>query len=237
MYYLAAFFLIGFAILFHEFGHFLAARMVKIPIKTFSVGFGPAIWKKQWGQTEYRISWIPMGGYVLPAIENETDFFEISVTKRMVMTAGGPIASAILPIFCFAALNCYSSGFTINGILIAPIQKTWNIGFQMFISLSQLFAAPGQFSGIIGIVAQGGHFVAGSLVKALQFLAVMSINFFVINVLPIPALDGGKILLFLTEKLHPSFVKLHIPLSLAGWVLIAGLTLYTVVADVLRFVA
>ena len=62
--------LIGFAILFHEFGHYLAARIANVPIQTFSVGFGPAVWKRQIGETEYRISWIPLGGYVLPAIED-----------------------------------------------------------------------------------------------------------------------------------------------------------------------
>lgn len=237
MNYLAALFLIGFAIFLHELGHFLAARIVKMPIKTFSIGFGPAIWKKQWGQTEYRISWIPLGGYVLPAIEDEADYFQMPVKQRVIMAAGGPVASAILPVFCFSALNCYSTGFTMSGVLFDPILKTWSIGGQMVAALSQLFSLQGQVSGIIGIVAQGGHFVAGSPVKALQFLAIMSLNFFIINILPIPAFDGGKILLFLAEKLHPSFVKLHIPLSLAGWVLIAGLTLYTVIADVLKFTA
>jgi regulator of sigma E protease len=63
------------------------------------------------------------------------------------------------------------------------------------------------------------------------------LNLFIMNLLPIPALDGGKILLFLTEKIHPCFLRLHIPLSIAGWVLIMGLTLYTVVIDVLKYIA
>ena len=44
--------LIGFAILFHEFGHYLAARIANVPIQTFSVGFGPAVWKRRIGETE-----------------------------------------------------------------------------------------------------------------------------------------------------------------------------------------
>lgn len=237
MNYLAALLLISFAIFFHELGHFLAARIVNMPIRTFSIGFGPALWKKQWGQTEYRLSWIPLGGYVLPAIEDEAAYFQLPVKQRVLMAAGGPVASAILPVFCFAALNCASAGFTLSGVLWNPLIKTWSISVQMFAALSQVWSAPGQVSGIIGMVAQGGHFVAGNPAQALQFLALMSLNFFIINSLPIPALDGGKILLFLAETLHPSCKKLHIPLSLAGWVLIAGLTLYTTLADVGRLMA
>ena len=69
-----AFLLIGFAILFHEFGHYLAARIAKVPIQTFSVGFGPAIWKRQIGETEYRISLIPMGGYVCRPLKMKPSF-------------------------------------------------------------------------------------------------------------------------------------------------------------------
>lgn len=235
MNYLFALLLIGLAILFHEFGHFMVARRVNIPIKIFSIGFGPVLWKKQWKGTEYRLSWFPFGGYVLPDIEDESQFFQIPALKRVAMAAGGPLASLLLPILCIAAMNFKSAGFSMQSLLIEPVLKTWTLSLQMILSLSQLFSAPGQLSGVIGMVAQGGHYVAGDPHKALQFLALMSLNLFIINLLPIPAFDGGKILLFLTEKIHPSFVKLHIPLSIAGWILIAGLTLYTAVTDIQRF--
>jgi regulator of sigma E protease len=107
----------------------------------------------------------------------------------------------------------------------------------MLAALPQLFSTPGQLMGIVGIVAQGGNYVSGNFTKALQFLAMMSMNLCIINLLPIPALDGGKLLLYIGEKIHPKFVKLHIPLSIAGWVLIMGLTVYTVILDVMKFVA
>lgn len=237
MSYISALLLIGFTILFHEFGHFLAARIVKIPIKIFSVGFGPALWKKQLGKTEYRISLIPMGGYVLPDIEDENHFFKIPIAKRIIMTAGGPIASALLPTFCLAAISWYTVGFSFIGILINPFLKTWFLAHQMIASIPLLFSNPEHLSGIVGIVAQGGTFVGSSPIRAMQFVAMMSMNLCIMNILPIPALDGGKILLFMSEKIHPSFVRLHLPLSIAGWVLIMGLTVYTVVMDVLKFAA
>lgn len=229
--------LIGFAILFHEFGHFLAARFVKIPIQTFSIGFGPALWKRTVGQTEYRIAWFPLGGYVLPAIEDEQQFFTIPVYKRIIMTIGGPLASALLPVICLAIINIYITGFSITGTIIQPFQKSWSIGVQMLAALPQLLSAPGQLMGIVGIVVQGGNYVSGNFTKSLQFLAIMSMNLCIINLLPIPALDGGKMLLYIGEKLHPRFVKMHIPLAIAGWLFIAGLTVYTVIIDTVKLLA
>lgn len=89
MSYLLVALLVGFIILFHEFGHFIAAKGVRIPIAIFSIGFGPKIIVKKWGETEYRLSLVPIGGYVLPEIENEKEFFELPVNKRILMALGG----------------------------------------------------------------------------------------------------------------------------------------------------
>ncbi len=55
---------VGLIILVHELGHFLAARAVGIRVDRFSIGFGPKIAAIQRGETEYRLSWVPLGGYV-----------------------------------------------------------------------------------------------------------------------------------------------------------------------------
>jgi len=51
-------------VVIHEFGHFLVAKLFKIRVETFSVGFGPRLFGKKWGHTDYRVSAIPLGGYV-----------------------------------------------------------------------------------------------------------------------------------------------------------------------------
>ena len=63
--YPAAFiFILGSAVVLHEFGHFIVAKLFKIRVETFSVGFGPRIFGFKWGHTDYRFSAIPLGGYV-----------------------------------------------------------------------------------------------------------------------------------------------------------------------------
>jgi regulator of sigma E protease len=63
--YVAAFlFILGSAVVLHEFGHFIVAKLLRIRVETFSVGFGPRLFGRKIGTTDYRVSGIPLGGYV-----------------------------------------------------------------------------------------------------------------------------------------------------------------------------
>ena len=64
IYALGFIFILGSAVVLHEFGHFIVAKLFKIRVETFSVGFGPRLFGKKWGHTDYRVSAIPLGGYV-----------------------------------------------------------------------------------------------------------------------------------------------------------------------------
>jgi regulator of sigma E protease len=64
IYLLAFIFILGSAVVLHEFGHFIVAKLFKIRVEAFSVGFGPRLFGKKLGHTDYRISAIPLGGYV-----------------------------------------------------------------------------------------------------------------------------------------------------------------------------
>src|SRR3954463_12668275 len=57
-------FILGSAVVLHEFGHFIVAKLLGIRVETFSVGFGPRLFGKKLGHTDYRVSAIPLGGYV-----------------------------------------------------------------------------------------------------------------------------------------------------------------------------
>ncbi|CAN5622833.1 RIP metalloprotease RseP [soil metagenome] len=61
---LAFIFILGSAVILHEFGHFIVAKLLRIRVETFSVGFGPRLFGRKWGQTDYRVSAVPLGGYV-----------------------------------------------------------------------------------------------------------------------------------------------------------------------------
>ena len=63
---------LGPLIFVHEMGHFLAAKVVGVQVLRFSIGFGRPLWRRRRGETEYWLSWIPLGGYVkLATLEEE----------------------------------------------------------------------------------------------------------------------------------------------------------------------
>ena len=61
---IATIIVLGVLIFAHELGHFLVAKRSKVGVITFSLGFGPKLFGKKIGETQYQVSLIPLGGYV-----------------------------------------------------------------------------------------------------------------------------------------------------------------------------
>ncbi|WP_456397312.1 RIP metalloprotease RseP [Desulfurobacterium sp.] len=106
---------LGILITIHEAGHFLAAKFFGVKVETFSLGFGPPIFKKQVGETEYIIAAIPLGGYVKMAgedpdepIKSERDFYAKPPWQRIIIALAGPFMNLLLAIFLFTTV--YSIG-------------------------------------------------------------------------------------------------------------------------------
>lgn len=236
MSYLCIVFIIGLIILIHEIGHFTAARLTGIPIERFSIGFGPKLYSHRGKHTDYLISLIPIGGYVLPAT-TEADFYEIPVIRRIVFSLGGPLANIFCSLFMLTIALIIQQGFSVTSILVKPFAILSGQTAAIVAAIPHLFSRPESISGIVGIVSQGGQFIGAEPLTLLRFGAFLSLNLAIFNLLPIPALDGGKILLFLLEKIHPKLVKLHMPLALAGWGLIVLLMIYVTILDVQKLLA
>ena len=234
--YLIVFLMFGFLIFIHELGHFIAAKLSGIPIERFSIGIGPKLWSFRKGQTEYYLSAFPVGGYVLPGIKDENEFYQIPPSRRIIFALGGPLANIIFAALCLGFLNAITTEFSFYAVLILPFVQTADMASQILSSLPALFSKPGQLSGIVGVVAMGGQLVAGSFLKVLQLCIMLNINLAILNLLPLPPLDGGKIVFCLLEKVHRSLVKLHMPVTIAGWILLMGLISYVTVIDVCKYV-
>lgn len=94
----------------HEFGHFLFAKLFKMTVNEFSIGFGPKIVQKKHKGTMYSLRWIPLGGYV--AIEgeegdskDENAFSNKAPWKRIVVLVAGVVFNAILATVIFLGVN------------------------------------------------------------------------------------------------------------------------------------
>ncbi|MBT8332364.1 MAG: RIP metalloprotease RseP [Deltaproteobacteria bacterium] len=113
---------LGVLIFFHEFGHFLIARLFGVGVEKFSLGFGPRLLGKKIGRTDYRISAIPLGGYVkmvgeepdaeVSPQDQSVSFTHKHVLKRMCIVAAGPIFNILLAVIIFFGI------FWVSGAMI-----------------------------------------------------------------------------------------------------------------------
>jgi regulator of sigma E protease len=97
--------LLGLVIFVHELGHFLAAKWRGVTVLRFSLGFGPPLFKFEAGGTEYRLSWVPLGGYVQMAGDspgedgsmpgNPNEFLSHPWYGRILIAIAGPMANLI----------------------------------------------------------------------------------------------------------------------------------------------
>lgn len=314
---------LGVLIFFHEFGHFLIARLFGVGVEKFSLGFGPRLIGKKIGITDYRISAIPLGGYVKmigeePDAEIAPEDIQLSFThkhvaKRMLIVAAGPVFNILLAVIIFFGIFFFSGTLILKpsigevrpespafeaglkkGDLITAINgnaiTSWDemaeiingsngesiqLTFLRGDSTRDLWIIPEQTPAknifgeniqrfIIGITAAresyskelnffqafsesliqsyrvtelmvviiakllkgdistdtlGGPIMiaqmAGDSAKAgvgslIFFIALISINLAIINLLPIPVLDGGHLLFFLVEAIKGSPVSIKV---------------------------
>ena len=105
-------FILGFLVFIHEGGHFIAAKLCKIKVNEFAIGFGPTIWKKQGKETKYALRLIPLGGFVnMEGEEERSDaegsFSKSSIPKRIAVVAAGGLVNIIFALIVyFILMSC-----------------------------------------------------------------------------------------------------------------------------------
>jgi regulator of sigma E protease len=107
--------LLGVLIFVHEFGHFAVAKLAGIKVLKFSLGFPPSLITRKWGETEYTLSWVPLGGYVKLLGEDKDTEEEIPpedipraysskpIWVRFAVIAAGPVSNYLLALILLCA--------------------------------------------------------------------------------------------------------------------------------------
>ena len=242
-------FLLGFLIFIHEGGHFLVAKLCKVKVNEFAIGFGKKIWQKQGKETTYTIRMIPLGGFVsmegeVESSDVEGSFSKASVWKRMAIVVAGATVNIIFGILVyFILMSTVGIQFVdpakdtfLNRIYYGAL-GTWEFILMLFESIKVLFTgglSADQMVGIVGIsevVATTAGFA-----NYIYLLAVISISLGITNLLPIPALDGGKILILLIEVIRRKPIKpeTEATIQLLGFSILLALTLFVTYNDIIR---
>jgi regulator of sigma E protease len=340
---------LGILIFFHEFGHFLIARLFGVGVEKFSLGFGPRLIGKRVGITDYRLSLVPLGGYVKMVGEEPDEdlnpqliplsFTHKHVVQRFLIVLAGPLFNMLLAVIIFfiialfagililkptvgavkagspadaaglqkgdrvtaidgiaitsweqmadtishsngrpldisvsradgevrlrataelvttknllgeeikryvigisSAGEVYSKKLNLFDAISESFHQTYNIAELMVVIVAKLFKGDIAFDtvgGPIMIAQMAGDQAKAGVSSLFQFIAVISVNLAIINLMPIPVLDGGHLLFFLIEavKGRPVSVKVREIAQQIGMVLLIMLMILVFYNDITR---
>ena len=251
-------------VIVHELGHFLVARRFGIKVEEFGIGLPPKALKIfTWKGTPFTLNWLPFGGFVKIFGENAdtqvSDSESFQSKNRWIQASvlvAGVFGNFIFAWFLFAiglmiGMPGEILGLSGEGIVqLFPHEAIWQ-GLKVTAELTLLTGqALIQFiveavsgsadfssvSGPVGIVGLIGEASALGFVYLMVFTAIISINLAIINLLPFPALDGGRLLFVGIEAIirRPVPPRLFQIVNAIGFIILLGLMALVTGNDILK---
>jgi regulator of sigma E protease len=237
-------------ILVHEIGHLVTAKAVHVNVEEFALGMGPRLASFERGGTIYSVRPFPIGGFCKMEGEDEDSdspgaFNNRPIPARALVLLAGSLMNILLCILMFSVLIfIYSDHHTFITFFQSfgrGAAATWELTKMMYGVIVQLFtghASMNDLTGPVGIVKAVSDSAKLGFAYVVQLAALISLNLGIVNLLPLPALDGGRILfliirIFTGKRISDSLEgKIH----LVGILLLFGLMIYITFIDVGRFV-
>ena len=228
--------MLGFLVFIHEGGHFLVAKLCKVKVNEFAIGFGPTIFTKEKGGTKYALRLIPLGGFVSMEGEEERSdaegsFSNASIGRRIAIAAAGGLVNIIFGLLVYLILVASISDISTAFIAVK------NYIILVFKSLIDLFTGGVFANKMVGIVGISNIVVNTSgLQEYFLIIASISVSLGITNLLPFPPLDGGKIVIYLIEAIRKKPLKEETELKIQGWgfTLLIVLVIYVTYNDILK---
>lgn len=314
----------------HEFGHLVTAKLFKIKVNEFAVGMGPLIGQHKFGETEYSLRAIPLGGYCAMKAENEASddddaFINKPAWQRLIVLFAGAAMNIIIAIIFMTIIVSVSgvptntldkivkdspayeagikagdniisvngkrthswgetvksieaaktgetllfkikrvdeykkfkiipqkneSGRRVIGIVSKPTHNifvsskygliaTWDINKQMIKALRNMLhhgISKNDVTGPVGMVTLVDKTAHTGLISYFYLVALISLNMAIINLLPFPALDGGRIIFVIVRKITGNVItdKVENYMHLAGFALLMLLFVVVTWQDILK---
>ncbi|MHB1330874.1 MAG: site-2 protease family protein [Minisyncoccota bacterium] len=241
----------------HEAGHLWAAKSGGIRVDEFGLGFPPKIKKLfNWRGTDFFLNILPFGGYVKIHGENpiegevtDTDsFMAKSYGRQILVLVAGVLANFALAWLLFSVVQMIGiesqDGFVKRGFfdaiwhgLLTTGMITWLTVVAIFELMLGALTGTADLTGVVGpvgLVGLVGTVSSAGFVYLLYFTALISVNLAIINLVPLPALDGGRVLLVLVEwvrgeKISP---KVFNVINLASFALLIIIMVLITIRDV-----
>lgn len=229
--------LLGFLVLIHEGGHFIIAKLFKIKVNEFAIGFGPTIFTKEKGETKYALRLIPLGGFVSlegeeEYSEKEGSFSKASIPQKVAIVAAGGLVNIVFGLLLYFAISSISLNSIYYGIV-----DTKEFAFSIIDSLRLLFTGSVGADQMVGIVGISDIVVStNGIMQYLYIMSLISASLGITNLLPLPPLDGGKIIIYLIEwvRRKPMKQETELKIQSLGFSLLIVLAIYVTYNDIIR---
>lgn len=230
--------LLGTLVFIHELGHFTFAKLFKIKVNEFALGFGPLIYKKQGKETKYALRLIPFGGFISMEGEEERSkskgsYSEASIFKRICIVAAGGIVNILFALIIYIGLVWYYND------LFFALASIDDFFISIFVSLKMIFTGGTtveQMMGPVGISSVVAN--TTTITDMLYIMSLISLSLGVTNLLPFPPLDGGKVVLLIIEAIRKKPLKENVEMyiQLAGFILLISLSIFVTYNDIIRLI-
>jgi len=227
----------------HEFGHFIASKLLGVGVEEFSFGMGPALLQKQGKKTLYSVRAFPIGGYCKLAGEEEDDgsedaFVTKPAWKKVIILMAGVTMNVLTAFIIMTAIFLALYGDPLKAPVYAA-QAVYNMTGLIGQSLYMLFTggiALNELSGPVGIIGAVNETVSAGLVEYFALTALLCVNLAIFNALPFPALDGGRTLMVVIRKFTGGMIsdKTEAVIHGAGMLILLGLMFVVTFRDVIK---
>lgn len=229
-------FLLGILVLIHEGGHFIIAKLCKIRVNEFSIGFGKIIWSKEYKETKYELRIIPLGGFVrLEGEEEPSDkegsFSNAPIWKKVLIVAAGGIVNIIFALILFFILVIFYYKYP----FIEALKVTGNYSYSIIETIKILFSGKAKLDEFVGPIGISNIIVKTTdIVNYIYLISAVSLSLGITNLLPIPPLDGGKILIYIIGAIRrkPLKQETEVAIQMTGFILIIALSMFVMINDV-----
>jgi len=248
-------------VIVHEFGHYIVAKKTGIFVEEFAIGMGPKLFARQGKETLFTIRAFPVGGFCKmrgeePAFDEEGNLIPKDPTipvdprsyeaksrgQKLLVLVAGSAMNIIFAVVCLIVVAFFTGHTNVFDAIGTAFLNTWRFSGLIFQSFGMLFTGQvglDQLAGPIGMVSMVDTFLESGLIILLAFTAMLSVNLGIINLFPLPALDGGRIFIILIEMVvrRKLSAEWELKINYFGFIALIALAVLIAVNDIVRLAA
>lgn len=234
-------------VLVHELGHFLAAKKLGVNVYEFSLGFpfsARLITLFNYKETAFTIRLLPLGGFVSfskEGCENDAELFSVSRPKRALILSAGSLFNILFAFIIFIPVFIIGRHLDPVNAMLVSAQIVWQLLSGMIQFMVSAVTGHGTMEGVlgpVGIAAIAGKAASEGIWNLCYFTGVLSMNIGIMNLLPLPALDGGHLAMLFLESVRrkPLGPKVYQFVTVIGLALFLVFTFAATYKDITKLI-